>query len=163
MTLGPQTARVEGREDVDTDVFFLLPANVPLKTESKTRTSTGLRPDGNASSVETTQIGLIASMQGGRALGTVLYPRLKTQKPPVFTTLAGGKAVKVETETGTDFVFLSEEPFAFKEGEFGFEGTSGSVQIRLREMVLSLGAAGSISVHGASLTSDKPATKRIKP
>jgi hypothetical protein len=162
VTLGPQTARVEGKEDVDTDVVFLLPANVALKTESKSRTSgSGLRPDGSQNNVETTQTGLIASLQNERAITAVLYPRLKTQKPPVITTLAGGKAVKVETEAGTDYVFLSAEPFTFKEGEIGFEGTAGSVQLRLDQMVLSLGAAGSISVHAVTLTADKPATRKV--
>ena len=162
VTPGPQSARVEGREDVDTDVFFALPANVQLKTEQKTRTSgSGLRPDGSQNTVETTQTGLIATVQRERAITAVLYPRLKLQKPPTFTTIDGGRAVKVESEAGADYVFLSAEPFTFKEDDIGFEGTAGSVRVRGGRTVLSLGAAGSISAHGTALTSDKPATKEV--
>jgi hypothetical protein len=155
-----QRARVEGREDVDTDVFFALPAGVQLKTEDKTRKSgSGLRPDGSENTVETTQTGLIATVQHDRAITAVLYPRLKTQKPPAFTTLAGGKAVKVETEAGTDYVFLSAESFTFKEGDIEFEGTAGTIQLRGVRTILSLGAAGQIAARGKTLQTDKPATK----
>ena len=104
------------------------------------------------------QTGLIAAVQRDRAITVVLYPRLKTQPPATFTTLGDGKVVKKQTETGTDYVFLGAERFTFKDDDIGFEGTSGSVQLRGGQPVLALGAAGSINAMGQSLTSDKPAS-----
>ena len=90
----------------------------------------------------------------------MLYPRLKTEKPPTVTAIADGRGVKVESGAGTDYVFLSAEPFAFKQGDIAFEGTAGSIQLRGGRARLSLGAAGSISSGSQKLKSDKSASDR---
>ena len=112
--------------------------------------------------MDTTQTGVIASFTRGLGFAAVLYPRMKTDKPPVFTTLAEGKAVKVQNDVGTDYVFLSATQFSFKEGDVSFEGTVGAVTYRGDRVVLSLGAAGSITANGQSLKANKAATKQFK-
>ncbi|MHB9131635.1 MAG: hypothetical protein ACYDBB_11175 [Armatimonadota bacterium] len=151
VTLNPQGALVVGKEDVDTDVFFTRPVTPALTTETKTRSSVGLNGELQQKRSDWTQIGLIATAEAGRGWTAVVYPRLKTEKPPVFTTLAGGKGVKVQSGAGTDYVFLSEKPFQFKEGDITFSGTVGVIQLRGKQVQLSLGAPGSIAARGKSL------------
>ena len=160
VTIQPQGATASGREDVDTDVWFLLPAGVEFKTEEKSRRAgSGLRPDGVQDAITTTQTGLIATNKDALVFAVVLYPRLKTENPPTCTPLADGKAVKIVSAAGTDYVFLSAQPFTFNEGDLAFEGTCGSIQQRGNRIFLSLGAAGSLSVNGKALTSECPAER----
>ncbi len=160
VTLRPQGALVAGKEDVDTEVFFALPAGVELTTETKSRRAgCGLNAEGNADAITTTQIGLIAAKQDTRVFTALIYPRLKTERPPIVTTIADGKGVKVESTAGVDYVFLCAERFQFNDAEITFDGTVGSIQRRGGHTRLSLGAAGSISSQGQQLHSDKAATQ----
>lgn len=160
ITPGAPSTLVEGKEDVDTDVFFATPSPMDLKTEEKTRTSGGgILPDGTQGRTPTTQIGLIATAPKEGAMTYVLYPRLKTEKPPVFTSLADGKVVRIQSNAGTDYVFLSATAFAWKEGSIAFEGKAGAVRFRGKQLILSLGEAGSIGARGQSLTAKQAALK----
>ncbi|MBI2437444.1 MAG: hypothetical protein HYV36_01325 [Lentisphaerae bacterium] len=169
-------AAMEGKEDVDMDIFFARPSPVTLKTEELTRAvGCGMNTNGNPRPMSSTQIGLIvavapetyskehvvAKAEPVPYFVTVLYPRLKTEKAPVLSSIASGKGVKVESTSGTDYVFLSPYRFLFKEGEIFFEGTAGAVHRRGKSLILSLGAAGSISVGEQTLKADKPATRSI--
>ena len=156
VTLGPHGAWVEGKEDVDTDLFFALPTEVPLKTVAATHTATGLDPEGRQVALEMTQIGLVASTQREQVFNVVVYPRLKNEPPPTFAALAEGRGVKVETPAGTDYVFLSNEPFTYKEGDVEFTGTVGAVQVRAGTPELSLGAPGKITALGKTLEKATP-------
>ncbi len=82
----------------------------------------------------------------------MVYPRLKTQAAPEVTSLADGKAVRVKSTFGTDWVFLSDKPFSFKEGSISFEGTSGLVKIRGDKATITLGAPGKLSARDQSIT-----------
>jgi len=164
VTTGPNTAAMIGKEDVDMDIFFAapqkLPQKLPLTTKTISRRSgSGMRPNWGWGPMTTTQTGVIATLAGSDAITAVLYPRLKTEKPAVFTALAGGKGVKVETAAGTDYVFLHPKRFRFRDGGITFEGTAGMVQKRGGRVVLALGAAGRIAAEGRELRSDKPASK----
>lgn len=155
-------ALVEGKEDVDTDVFFATPAGLELKTEEKTRTAgSGYRPNGGEDATPTTQQGLIATAPQNGTMTYVLYPRLKTEKPPVFTSLGDGKVLCIQSDTGTDYVFLSATPFTWKQGTMSFEGKSGAIRFRGKKMVLSLGEAGSIEARGQTLTGKQGARKEF--
>jgi hypothetical protein len=153
-------ALVEGKDDVDTDVFVTGSEDLALTTGEKTRTAgSGIRSDGSMGATTTTQIGLLATVPANGALTSVLYPRLKTEQAPVFTSLAGGKGVKVQSGAGTDYVFISATPFTFAEDTIIFSGKSGAIRIRGNQMVLSLGEGGCIGAHGKILESDKAASK----
>ncbi|MHB9024908.1 MAG: hypothetical protein ACYC7E_12155 [Armatimonadota bacterium] len=150
-----QRVTVTGKDDVDTEIFFSRPDGLALKTEQKTRVSAcGVFSDGRVMAMPTTQIGLIATVKACPAITTVLFPRLKTQKAPVFTALAGGAGVKVLSAAGTDYIFLSPTPFDFKQGDMAFSGTAGVVSLRKGRTILSLGAAGSIAARGHALQAE---------
>jgi hypothetical protein len=159
--LKPRGALVEGKEDVDTDIVFVSPQNLPLTTEEKTRSTYGLDINRKYGKVSVAQTGLIAQVAQGQPFMAVIYPRLKTQAPPKVTSLAAGKAVKVEHQDGTDYIFLSDKTFSFQGESVDFEGTSGLVQIRGGKATLSLGAAGHLSALGQSVTkvADKATAK----
>jgi len=110
----------------------------------------------------TTQRGVIAELEDGSGLTAVVYPRLKQQKPPVVTSLSDGRVLKVDTQAGTDYVFLSSERFAFEADGVSFEGTAGAVQRRKARLVLSLGAGGRMTAKGETLEARKPASRVVR-
>jgi len=139
------------------DVFFPQTAPVEIITEDKTRTAgAGVHPDMSEGQMTTTQTGIIVKSARMAGVTAVLFPRLKTEKAPTFTSLAGGKAVKVQTTAGTDYVFLSAAPFKFEEGDIQFEGTSGLVKMRGGKTIVALGSDGSISARGQKATRGHP-------
>src|SRR5262249_26164240 len=146
-------ARVEGRDDVDTDVFFVTPAT--LTTEEKTRTSgCGVTPEGKEDRVTTTQLGVIAARKKGDGFLVVVYPRLKEQPRPSVVPIAGGHGVKVVTPAGTDWIFLSPTKLSYRDEAVSFDGTVAAVQMRGRRIRVNLGAAGKLAVAGHALESD---------
>lgn len=162
VTPGQQSTLVEGKEDVDTDIFFATSPPAELKTEEKTRTAgAGFRPDGNEGSMATTQIGLVGLAPQEGAVTYVLYPRLKTEKPATFTSFEDGKVVQVKSDAGTDYIFLSATRFTWKQGSIEFDGKCGAVRFRGKQLTLSLGEAGSIQARGQTLTATKSARKQV--
>ncbi|HEY5743252.1 MAG TPA: hypothetical protein VIS99_11985 [Terrimicrobiaceae bacterium] len=162
--LNGQGAIVEGKEDVDTDIQFTLPTDIQLKTEQKTRTSTsGLRSDLKSGPIDTTQTGLIATGKDALVLTCLIYPRLKSEKPPSITAIADGKGVKIQSDAGTDYAFLSSTRFTYREKSVAFAGTAGAIKLRGNRTILSLGAAGSLSANGHTLASRKPINKVFRP
>jgi hypothetical protein len=160
VAVSDKSALVEGKDDVDTEVFFAAPGLFTIRTEEKTRTSgAGISPDGKEGPTKTTQTGLVADMPADGTLTYAIYPRLKTEKPPAITALADGKAVMVRSDAGTDYVFLSTVTFSYQKDGISFKGKSGAIRLRGKQMVLSLGEGGSIAAFGHSLESGKAASK----
>jgi len=160
--ISPIRALVEGREDVDTDVQFLVPTDVELRTQLKTVTPVGLNTKGQyVGKISLSQTGLIATGKNARAFTVLIYPRLRDEKGPVVTSLADGRGAKIESPSGTDYVFVSSgKPFEYKNGDIEFAGTIGVIQLRKSHHSLSLAAGGKISAGGHKLESDGPATKQ---
>lgn len=96
-----------GPEDVDMDVVFVRPASA--------------KPSIHADHIQ-------LSVKEGGTVTVVLYPRLKTERPPRVTPLADGKAMSVQTSKGTDTIFLDPNPVAFKSEQTTFEGKVGLVR-----------------------------------
>ena len=141
-----------GKEDVNTDIFFTEPADVRLRT---TKNSSDVRYRGRQIGiVSTTQTRLIATSNGGARFTAIIYPRVKSEPPPVVTDLAAGKVTKVQSAAGTDYLFLASAPFAYKDQEISFSGTVGLVQIR-NEASLSLGGQGNLTAFGKTLNRTK--------
>ncbi len=110
---------VIGKDDVDMDVFFLRPGKVAPKIKlDKEHISVAIHEAGS--------------------LSAILYPRLKTEKPPKVMSIAGGKGAKVVTSAGADYVFLDPEPFSFEQGDVTFEGRAGVVKVRNGKQVKSI-------------------------
>lgn len=90
-----------GNEDVDLDVIFVRPSGVkPV-----------IRPDH-----------VTVALDKPGTLTTVLYPRLRTEKPPVVVALPDGRGVKVTTPAGTDTIYLEPEPVQAEVGGKPFSG-----------------------------------------
>ena len=88
---------------MNTDIFYE-PADVSLRTEQKTRRTSGIA-GGKYGSVSTTQTGLIAATSnGGAGFTAIIYPRVKSEPPPVVTDLAAGKVTKVQSAAGTELL-----------------------------------------------------------
>jgi hypothetical protein len=153
VTPGRHGALIQGMDDVDTDVFILKPKAIAVTVQEKTLETWGVTV-GKYGRVSTTQTGLVAPLNNGDNITAIFYPRLKAEKQPVFTPLADGNGVKIETDAGTDYVFLGVKPFTFREQTITFEGTVGAVLARGKRTLLWLGQRGSIAVHGAVLRED---------
>ena len=150
LTISGQSAEAVGHDDVNTDIFFIQPADLSLSAEQKTRQTWGIAA-GQYGTVSTTQTGLIATTNGGAGFTAIVYPRLKSEPAPVVTELAGGKVIKVQSGSGTDYVFLASAPFAYQDREVSFSGTVGLVQTRGNATQLSLGAQGKLTAFGQTL------------
>ncbi len=131
-TVNGQTVTVTGKEDVDMDVIFVSP--------------NALTPE-----IKTDHIAVPLAANG--TLLTVVYPRLRTDKPPQVTPLANGKGVKVVTPSGTDFILLNPEPFTFNEGNVTFTGKAGLFKLRDGKLIKSL--PGECPVTTAWLDGDR--------
>lgn len=152
----PQWAKVEGKEDVDTDVYFLRPEPVTITTEQKTRRSnSGIYPDGRTGPMDITQTAIVATAWA-RDYTTIIYPRHKLQSPLKCTPIADGKGAKIEHDYGTDYVFLARAPFEYEDEDIRFKGQVGCIQIRKGKATLSLGAGGMIAYKSQMLKSPKP-------
>jgi hypothetical protein len=126
-----QAVQLEGQEDVDTDMVLITNGGTTLGIEEHSTTiGAGVDSQKKTTKITFSLNALTAKLAGGQDVLTVIYPRLKTQKPPTIVVLAEGRAVKITHEAGTDYIFLSDKPFTFDEGKIHFEGTSGLVKMR---------------------------------
>lgn len=157
--------RTVGEHDVDLDVWFAPPAAGrlgELKVENLTvATVFGFLGGGWSGWDEgkLTQTGLQLTQLRGEPLVTLLYPRLRGEKPPVITALAEGRGVKVEHDRGADYAFLALDAGEYAEGEVRFRGTAGAIQVRGGQVTLTLSAPGEIAYGKARLVSEGPATQ----
>jgi hypothetical protein len=101
VTPTPTGVTVTGKEDVDMDIVFLRPA--------------GVKPQILADHIS-------VPIEKAGTLTAVLYPRLRTEKPPVVAALANGAGVTVTTAAGTDTIYLNPEPVKADVGGKPFEG-----------------------------------------
>ena len=151
VSINPHGALAIGAEDVDTDIFLDGPAAARLTTQKRTHHTYGLDSMGRYGKTTRPRIGLFADMGDKRLvpdLRAVLFPRLKTDKAPVFSSLLGGKVLKIGSGGATDYVFLGVRPFTFDAFGVSFQGTSGLARIRGAKATLSLGANGRLSALG---------------
>jgi hypothetical protein len=152
-------ALVRGREDVDTDVAFVHPADVRWASEERSRSTHGLDPAGRYGAVTTTQLGIVAKDDRGSRFLVVIYPRGKDEPAPSIRTLADGRGVAVETTAGTDYLFLAREPIEASIDDVSFRGTVGLAQKRAGRVSLTLGAQGMIRVGEHELASDRASSR----
>lgn len=148
------SAVVDGLDDVATDIFPALPENLTLSTQTRTGEPLGQVNKKQFGPQQITQIALSATAKKGRHYGFLIYPRLKTQQAPKVARMAGGKVFQVVHETGTDYIFLGDEPFKFKGDGIEFEGISGLVKVRGDNTYLELGGGGRLSAGGNSITKE---------
>ncbi len=157
--LHAQGATVLGPDDVDLDIFMHQADKLKLKIETAAQKLSCANRNGKVGPATISQTALVASLEKRGAVITLLYPRLKTEKPPKVAWSADGRIAKVISPAGTDYVFLSPEASKAESSEISFHGTVGTVQIRGKKEVLTLGAGGEIRRGARKLTSGQPETQ----
>lgn len=146
-------ALLVGNDDVDTDIFFGGTEAIPT-TEEKTRLCYGMDTNGRYTRVSVVQRGLNIAWREARSITTVVYPRSKTETPPVIKFSEDGKLLRVVHGRGTDVVLIGSEPFAYEKDGISFQGTVGLVKRRGKKISLRLGAPGKLSADGNTISRD---------
>ncbi|MGD9804361.1 MAG: hypothetical protein AB7E81_03770 [Hyphomicrobiaceae bacterium] len=147
-----------GREDVDTDVFFLTGRPHNLSTEVVTRISAA---SGFNKPHATTQTALIASLAGkDNAIAVLIYPRLKGTPSPNLQVEQNGRVVRVEAEHSVRTVLVSLQARRYVSDGIKLEGTLAAVTEEADVRFLALGDKGRVSAFGQELTA-APAARRL--
>ena len=150
-----------GREDVDTDIFFLTGRPADLSTEVVTRTSASSfynKPHA------TTQTALVAGLRGTRsAIAILIYPRLKGLPSPKVRAEHGGRLVRVETGTSFHTVLVSREAQRLTVDGVTVEGTLAAVTEEPGRRFLALGDKGRVSAFGRILEASSAAYQPVAP
>jgi len=155
--LDQNPVRLAGRFDVDLVVFFAQPAAVQLSTEEITR-RTGAS---GFESQQSSQHCLHVNMLTDQPVAAVLYPLGREQRTPRMTSLAGGRAVKIESQFGVDYAMLALESFRLAGEGVEFEGKTGAVQIRQDAVRLSLPRRGKLALKSHRLDNSRPSQKTV--
>ena len=160
--LDGSTVRVTGRDDVDLDIWFPPSARALLPVAAGTVKTTELSISTHSAGPRaTTQRCLHLVLKGPTVLEWLLYPRLRTERPPTVTPLGRPGAVKVESPRGTDYVFLTDQPTAISAENIQFHGTAGVIQVRPKTVTLTLVQGGRLRFGRFELRSTQPATKQF--
>lgn len=159
-TQNDTTVRARGRHDVDLDLWFppaakaLLPQDKDaLKTEFLSVKTHSAGPP------STDQYGLHLVLPAGASLPFLLYPRLRDEKPPAISVHGTPDAIEVASPAGSDTLFLSPQPREFHVASIRFRGTVGVVQVREKQVTLTLCARGELSFGRLELAGDGPASR----
>ena len=140
-----------GQFGVDLDYFVASPSDTPRYT-----TRYGGSRDGVPEFEDLFQL----QLPGDGSYFVAVFPRKAADVSPVFSTLAGGKVIKVTGAFGTDYGFLSHDVVDAPAGDAMFHGTAGAVQDRTSGLVLSLAAPGTVSYHGYAVSAAAPISLR---
>jgi hypothetical protein len=153
---------VKGRDDVDLDLWFAPSGASLLPTEKGIVKTTPLSiKTHSAGPPSTDQRGLHLVLPPDSALSWLLYPRLRDEKPPTITPLGREEVLKVESPAGTDYVFLSPQPTETQFERIRFKGTAGIIQVRQKQVTLTLCQPGEVRFDGLELASDQPTTRQF--
>ncbi|HOS43639.1 MAG TPA: hypothetical protein PK794_08120, partial [Armatimonadota bacterium] len=153
------------------DIHFLQPAAVTL--ESRQATSRGPlynraamlwkqagNPLDGATAEETMTVTAAGPIPAGQDILVALYPQGANEAAPKYERLAEG-VVKITTSEGTDYVFLSERPMDYQDGDIEFHGTAGAVRVYADAVHLVLGEGGGTVRYRGTGISGAPMTRVI--
>ncbi len=133
-----------GQYGVDVEFFIVNPSDTPRHT---------LRYGGkDLRHVAEYEDLLLLQQTGDGAYYLVLYPRLRAEPAPQFSTIADGKIVKIIHPFGIDYALLSSGPAVASGEGVTFNASAASVQQRATETVLSLASGGSAGFNDISIT-----------
>ena len=171
-------ATVTGADDVDLDIFMYQADKLALKTETATQHLTCAKRNGKVGAMDIRQTALVASLKQPGAIVSLLYPRLKAEKPSRVTWFADGRIAKVTSGATIDYVFLAAgeeaavdggapaplhgETYTAESGKVAFQGSVGTVQLRTETTSLSLGHSGTVISGAEKLSSRTARTQTTK-
>jgi hypothetical protein len=145
------TVRAKGRFNVDLAIYIAEPASRGL-------TSTVLTRENGASGYSSrslTQRSVGFQIPAGGQSAVVLYPVAATTGTPAFTGFGDGKAVKIVSAQGTDYIFLGLNSFSTFQDGANFNGRAGIIQVRPGVARLTLFGRGQISYNGDVLVNNQ--------
>lgn len=148
---GPQH-RFSTHFPVDLDLFIATPADPKIVTDA-----VGIKPGQpycvNPKLCEYQQL-IRIEQEAGKHYLTLLSPRWRDEKPRVYTTIADGFGVGIDTAMQTNRLFLAPQPITYSDAVVTFSGTAGFArsgpQRALRLMVVD----GSIAAQGFKLSAN---------
>jgi hypothetical protein len=145
---------------VDLDIWFApsVAALLPVERDVVKTTPLSIKTH-SAGPPSTDQRGLHLVLAPGTTLPFVLYPRLRDEKPPAISVHGQPEAIEVATAAGSDYLFLSPEPAELRVANIRFKGTAGVVQVRPKQIILTLCQPGELSYDRFELKSNEPASK----
>jgi hypothetical protein len=148
-----------GQFDVDLDYYIASPANTPRYTlrYGISGVAYGLGPFNEFQDL------LHLQLPSDGDYFVAIFPRFRTEEPPVFDTMGKGRAIRISGKFGTDHCFLAREPSEVKAGEVSFKGTAAAVQERSSGLVLVAAAPGEVSYGDYSVTTPIPVSVRVAP
>jgi hypothetical protein len=141
-----------GQFGVDVEYFVAAPVQSPRHT---------LRYGAKTFHATEFQDLLHLQLPGDGVYYVAIFPHPHAQEAPTFTTLDGGKIIKISGAFGTDYGFLTTESSTATGDEARFNGTSGGVQIRSQFIQLALGAAGEVRHGEYSVAAKNNASLRV--
>jgi hypothetical protein len=156
----PQTDRLTavGQFGVDLEYFLAAPATSPRWTQRYVAPFVDYGETG-----EDRMDSLHLQLPGDGAYFVGLYPRLRGEAPPTFSTLGEGTVIKISADWGTDYAFLSDAETSAAAEPARFRGTAAAVQDRQSGRRLSLSAPGEVAYRNWGLQADGPASLQGTP
>lgn len=145
-----------GQLDVDVEYFLAAPSDTPRWT---LRWGTHYQDYGVVG--DEYQDLLQIQMPGAGAYFVALYPRWRAEVPPTFAALGEGKVIKVASDWGADYAFLSAAETTAQAEEARFAGTAACVQDRQTGLVLALSAAGQVAYKQVAIQAEGPVSLRL--
>jgi hypothetical protein len=116
---------------------------------------------GQGGAEETMSVSAAGPIAAGQDVLVALYPQAADEAAPRYEARADG-AAKVTTSEGTDYVFVSNRPMQFAQGDVAFEGVAGAVRVYPNEVHLVIAEGpGRVAYQGTALVSPVPATRVI--
>lgn len=100
--------------------------------------------------------------QGDGDYFVAMFPRLRDEPAPEFSTLGNGAVIRVSGDFGTDYCFLSGTETEAEAGQAAFRGLAGSVQNRSGHRVLALGNRGEVRYGAWSVSSERAVSLRVE-
>lgn len=154
-----------GQDAMDLEYFVAAPSSTPRFTLRFAFPKNGAY--GTGRQFEECQDLLHLQLPDDGSYYVAMFPRAPQEAAPEFTSLDGGKIIRVKGLFGTDHNFLSDREREARIAAISFKGTAGSVQERPGGILLALGAPGSVacgelrleSPFGASLRSENGALR----
>ncbi len=122
-----------------------------------------VRKDGpdNVTVQDAMSVSAFGPVVAGQDILVTLYPHLKDEPLPEYTSLGDG-VTRVTSRESADTVFLAPQSIRYSDTNMSFEGVAGAVRVFPKEahLIISEGP-GTVSYRGTTLRSDVPAVKVV--
>ncbi len=115
----------------------------------------------NVTVQDTLSISAFGPVPAGQDILVTLYPHLKDEPVPEYTSLGDGVA-RIVSKEAADTVFLAPKPIGYSDADMSLEGVAGAVRVFPTEVHLIISEGpGTVSYRGTTLRSDVPTVKVV--